>query len=84
MLDTLEVVIGHREYLVGNDMTLADIFVAVVLSRGLEWVLDGTWRSRHPRCMRHFEMVRGWAPVASIIPEFVLVENEPVNGNPYA
>ncbi|KAK2016248.1 hypothetical protein LZ32DRAFT_689245 [Colletotrichum eremochloae] len=36
MLETLEAAIGDREYLVGEATTLADIFVAVVLSRGLE------------------------------------------------
>ncbi|KAK2028127.1 glutathione-S-transferase theta, GST [Colletotrichum zoysiae] len=83
MLETLEAVIGDRECLVGEATTLADIFVAVVLSRGLEWVLDGKWRAQHPNCMRHFDKVRSWAPVASVIPEFVLVEKEPIISDPY-
>ncbi|KAI0184245.1 hypothetical protein EV127DRAFT_308780, partial [Xylaria flabelliformis] len=52
MLETLEISLGNHIHLVGQGVTLADIFVAVVLSRGFEWVLDETWRNQHPYCMR--------------------------------
>ncbi|KAI0872900.1 glutathione-S-transferase theta, GST [Hypoxylon argillaceum] len=82
MLKTLETSLGNHTYLVGSGVTLADIFLSVVLSRGLEWVLDETWRSRHPNCMRHFDMMRRWGPVQRVIPEFKLIEKETPNLHP--
>jgi elongation factor 1-gamma len=79
----LEESLINREYLVGDKITLADIFVAIMLSRGLEWVLDATWRYQHPNCMRHFEMLAQWEPVKTAVLEFKLVEKEPENRSPY-
>ncbi|TRX89236.1 hypothetical protein FHL15_009934 [Xylaria flabelliformis] len=79
MLETLEASLGDKTYFVGQGVTLADIFVAVVLSRGLEWVLDETWRNQHPHCMRHFDMMRQWGPVHRVIPEFKLIKKETPN-----
>ncbi|KAF2623210.1 glutathione-S-transferase theta, GST [Macroventuria anomochaeta] len=82
LLDKLEGVLEGVEWLVGNGPTLADIFVAVVLSRGLQWVLDKKWREAHPAAMAHFERVRSWEVVSQVIPEFKLVEQEPPNVQP--
>lgn len=84
MVEILEDQLKGRKHLVGNQMTLADAFVAIMLSRGLEWVLDGAWRRRHPNCMRHFTMVAQWEPVKNVVPEFKLIETETPNLNPYA
>lgn len=82
MLDTLEEHLKSRTYLVGRRITLADIMVAVFVSRGLEWVLDAEWRAKRQNIMRHFEMVSSWGPVKTVIPSFVLVEKETQNVNP--
>lgn len=84
MLECLETALSNRRYLVGSGPTLADIFVAIVVSRGLQWVLGAAWRAQHPNCMRHFYLVANWEPVKEIIPEFTLVEKETPNVNPYA
>ncbi|KAI1826180.1 glutathione-S-transferase theta, GST [Xylaria intraflava] len=84
ILNTLEATLDGRKYLVGEHITLADIFIVIVLSRALEWVLDSTWRSQHPNCMRHFDMMRHWGPVKAVVPEFKLIEKETQNVNPYA
>lgn len=76
LLETLEGVLRARRYLVGDGVTLADIMVAVFVSRGLEWVLDARWRSGHEAIMRHFEMVKGLEYVSAVIEEFVLVATE--------
>ncbi|KAG6009343.1 hypothetical protein E4U21_002651 [Claviceps maximensis] len=84
MLDTLERLMSSKKpHLVGEKMTLADIFVAVMLSRGLESVLDATWRKEHPNCMKHFEMVRAWPPMQDVVPDFALIEKETPNIDPY-
>lgn len=82
MLDSLEEAVRDREYLVGNWMTLADIFVAVFVSRGLEWVLGEEWRGKHPCIMRHVMTVVDWDPVKAVIPNFVFIGVETPNRNP--
>ena len=82
MLDVLESEIGGRKYLVGDAVTLADLFVVIVVSRGLEWVLGEEWRVQHPAIMRHFQTISTWEPVKAVIPHFVLIEHETPNEKP--
>lgn len=82
MLGALESMLESRRHLVGDGMTLADIFVAIYVTRGLQWVLGTEWRNRHPAIMRHVEMVIDWAPVRSVIPEFIMVKEETPNVDP--
>jgi elongation factor 1-gamma len=56
--------------------------VTIVLSRGLEWVLDRKWRDEHPATMAYFDRVRNWDAVAQVVPVFKLVEEEPPNVQP--
>lgn len=84
LLDALETALSGRTTLVGSGVTLADFFVAVVLSRGLEWVLDDAWRARHPNCMAHFGLVSRLDAVGAVVPKFVLVPKETPNVNPYS
>ena len=83
LLTTLETMLDGKGWLVGDNMTLADIFVAIYVSRGLEWVLDGKWREKHPNIMKHFETVAEVEAVKKIIPVFTLIKEETVNENPY-
>lgn len=83
MLETLESILEERTYLVGDGITLADVFVAIMFSRGLEWVLDAELRARRPSCMRHFSMIASWEPVKVVVPTFKLIDVEPLNRNPY-
>ena len=88
MLGALETTLSENHdddgdaYLVGGGMTLADIFVAVYVTRGLQWVLGREWRREHPAVMRLVELVIGWAPVKGVIPEFVMIEEETPNVDP--
>lgn len=82
LLDNLERVMTGVEWLVGDGPTLADVFIAVVLSRGFQYVLGRDWRDAHPACTAHFERVRKWEPVTQVIPEFCLVEEALPNVQP--
>ncbi|KAF8252248.1 glutathione-S-transferase theta, GST [Wilcoxina mikolae CBS 423.85] len=82
LLSLLENILSTRTYLVGDHLTLADIMVAIYVSRGLEWVLDSKWRMEHPNIMRHFEVVANQGPVKEVIPKFVLIEKETPNIDP--
>ena len=88
MLDALETTLSENPHhkgaahLVGGGMTLADIFVAVYVTRGLQWVLGTEWRRDHPAVMRLVELVIGWAPVKGVIAEFVMIGEETPNVDP--
>lgn len=83
LLTTLETLLEGKQWFVGDHLTLADIMVAVYVSRGLEWVLDAKWREAHPNVMRHFSAVAEQDAVKKVIPRFVLIEKETPNVNPY-
>lgn len=83
LLETLEALLEHRTWLVGNHATLADIMVAIFVSRGLEWVLGSEWRSANKHTMEHFHRVTSLPEVGNVIPHFILIEEETPNKSPY-
>ena len=56
-LKTLEDHLLVNTYLVGERLTLADIFSAGLVARGFEYVFDKEWRSEHPNVTRWYETV---------------------------
>jgi elongation factor 1-gamma len=82
LLAKLETILKDKVWLVGESPTLADIFVAVVISRGLQWVLGRTWRDGHPAIMAHFERTREWEPVHRTVTKFELIDEETKNIQP--
>ena len=44
-------------YLVGERLTLADLFTAGIISRGFEFVFDKQWRDENPNVTRWYETV---------------------------
>ncbi|GJN92685.1 hypothetical protein Rhopal_005720-T1 [Rhodotorula paludigena] len=56
-LNYLEKTLATRTFLVGERITLADIFVASVLFRGFENVLDAEWRQANPNIVRFWQTV---------------------------
>jgi len=84
LLDVLETTLDGRQWIIGNHVTLADIMVAIYVSRGLEWVLDAHWRETHPNIMRHFDIVTELEGVKKVIAQFILIDEEPKIESPYA
>lgn len=74
----------HRKYLVGDHLTLADIFFVIYLARGFEWVLDASWRAAHPNLMRYFEHKAAMECFRRPIMPFGFIEKETLNVDPYA
>lgn len=83
VLTVVENLLAAQGWLVGKHMTLADIMLAVYVSRGLEWVLDAKWRETHPSIMRHFHIVTEQTSVKKVIPNFILIEQETQMQDPY-
>lgn len=44
-------------YLVGERLTLADLFTAAIVARGYEYFFDKSWRSENPTVNRWYETV---------------------------
>ncbi|GAA5977054.1 hypothetical protein JCM10908_004839 [Rhodotorula pacifica] len=59
----LEQILQSRTFLVGERITLADVFTFVVIAPGFPFVLDRDFRERHPNIMRWFETVYNFPPV---------------------
>ncbi|GAA5978411.1 hypothetical protein JCM11641_004681 [Rhodosporidiobolus odoratus] len=74
-LSYLEEVLSTRTFLVGERVTLADIFVAASLLRGFENVLDAEFRKANVNTVRHFQTVVHQDPfVAAFGKEPTLIE----------
>ncbi|KPV72338.1 uncharacterized protein RHOBADRAFT_65606 [Rhodotorula graminis WP1] len=66
-LEYLEKALASRTFLVGERVTLADIFVASVLFRGFENVLDAEWRKANPNTVRYWQTVIHQQPFFEVL-----------------
>lgn len=55
---TLEEHLMVNTYLVGERLTLADVFTAPIVARGFQYFFDKTWRNNNPNVTRWFETVQ--------------------------
>jgi elongation factor 1-gamma len=75
-LKVLEDYLHANTYLVGERLTLADIFTATLLLRGFQKLFDVKWREQHPSITRWYDTVRhqpiyAGAPKADFIDEAI-------------
>ncbi|GAA6063164.1 hypothetical protein JCM10212_005009 [Sporobolomyces blumeae] len=70
----LEKTLASRTFLVGERITLADIFVAITLSFGFAKVLDAEFRQAHPNTLRFFNTVINQENVSSVVGQPTLIE----------
>ena len=84
LLGLLESFLESKKYLVGESVTLADLFVAMYLSRGMEWILDADWRASHPNTMQYFNGITSIDQWKTVIPQMKMIEKETPNEDPYA
>jgi elongation factor 1-gamma len=76
-LQTISVVEAHlrdNTYLVGERITLADIFAAGLISRGFEYFFGTEWRQQNPNVSRWFETVYNQPIYSAVAPEFSLLD----------
>lgn len=57
VVDTIEKYLIKNTYLVGERLTLADLFCAGLISRGFEFFYDKQWRQAHPATTRWYETI---------------------------
>ncbi|GAA5888504.1 hypothetical protein JCM5296_000655 [Sporobolomyces johnsonii] len=63
----LEKTLASRTFLVGERISLADLFVAAMLASGFKTVLDAEFRAAHPNVLRHFNTVVHQAPFVAVL-----------------
>lgn len=79
-VDVLEEHLLARTYVVGDRVTVADLFVASVVARALQYCLDGEWRGGHGNVMRWFETVRNVPCYAAVAGDFVFRDDTSQSG----
>lgn len=76
-LEVISVVDAHlrdNTYLVGERITLADIFAAGLISRGFEYFFDKEWRQKNPNVSRWYETVYKQPIYSAVVPELSLLD----------
>lgn len=63
-----------RHYLVAGRLTLADLFVASLMMRGFEFVLDRQWREENPNVSQWYERVTSLPVWRAIVPNPLLCD----------
>jgi elongation factor 1-gamma len=68
-------------FLVGERITLADLFTAGMISRGFQYLFDKKWRADHPNVTRWYETV-GNQPIYSAIVDNLELIDEAIKYQP--
>ncbi|KAK0651786.1 hypothetical protein B0T16DRAFT_504068 [Cercophora newfieldiana] len=64
----------NNTYLVGERITLADLFAVGIIARGFEFFFDKEWRSANPNVTRWYETVYNQPIYSSVAPKFSLLD----------
>lgn len=56
-IDVVEAHLLHNTFLVGERITLADLFATGIISRGFQFFFDAEWRAEHPNVTRWYKTV---------------------------
>ncbi|KAL2195046.1 hypothetical protein P885DRAFT_41356 [Corynascus similis CBS 632.67] len=76
-LETISVVENHlrdNTYLVGERITLADLFATALISRGFEYFFDKEWRQKNPNVSRWYETVYNQPIYSAVVPPFAFID----------
>ena len=69
-------------YLVGERLTLADLFAVSIISRGFQFFFDKEWRAEHPCTTRWYETVYNQPIFSAVADEFKLIDKAIPNQPP--
>jgi len=78
---TLEEHLLVHTYLVGERLTLADLFAAGIVSRGFQYFFDTKWRADNPNTTRWFETVYNQSIYSAVVDKLQFIE-EPIKYTP--
>ncbi len=79
--------LGDRKFLVGDRLSLADLFCAGNISLGFQYFYGEAWRQEHPNVSRWYEMICHEPIYATVTEPFNLLDvpklvNEPPKKTP--
>lgn len=69
-------------YLVGERLTLADLFMVGIVARGFQFFFDKEWRAEHPSVTRWYETVYNQPIYSAVADKFALIEKAIPNQPP--
>ncbi|KAL1878087.1 hypothetical protein VTK73DRAFT_8138 [Phialemonium thermophilum] len=72
----------HNTYLVGERITLADLFSVGIIARGFEFFFDKQWRQQFPNVSRWYETVYNQPIYSAVAPKFTLLDTPKLTNTP--
>ncbi len=78
----LEEHLQHNTFLVGERITLADIFTTSIISRGFQFVFDKEWRQANPNVTRWFETIHNQSMYTAVVDKLDMVDEAIKNQPP--
>lgn len=78
----VEAHLRDNTYLVGERITLADIFGAGLISRGFEYFFDKEWRQKNPNVSRWYETVYNQPIYSAVAPPLELLDTPKLTNVP--
>lgn len=72
----------HDTFLVGERVTLADLFTVSVLGRGFEYLFDKVWREKNPNVTRWYTTVYNQPIYSAVVGEITLIDEALKNQPP--
>ena len=74
VISVVEKHLVNNTYLVGERITLADLFATAIAARGFQFFFDKEWRSQHPAISRWYETVYHQPIYANVAAPFEFLE----------
>lgn len=82
MIGVLEQHLLVNTFVVGERITLADIFAVSIVSRGFEYLFDKKWRQENPNVTRWFETIHNQPNYTAIVSKLPFIEEALKNQPP--
>jgi elongation factor 1-gamma len=73
-ISVVEEHLANHTYLVGDRITLADLFSVGIIARGFEFFFDTKWRQQFPHTSRWYETVANQPIYSAVAPKFALLD----------
>ncbi|KAF2124828.1 hypothetical protein P153DRAFT_301715 [Dothidotthia symphoricarpi CBS 119687] len=81
-VNVLEEHLATRTYLVGERLTLADLFATSILARGFQYFFDAKWREENPNVSRWYETIYNQSSYSAVAPKYELIKEAIKNAAP--